>query len=262
MSDEPRGSAGVPVRWGLVDVFAGVIAFVLLSSVATLIARQPGVAVSPWAVFGIEQVIGGWLPLVAVVLVASRWRGRGRLRDDFGLRFEPLDLAIGILAGIVLRFAAVGTAELVRVASGTPAGAFSGGVGDPVWFVLTAVLAASLVTPFVEELFFRGLVLRSIQQAVAPDAAASAARQRAAGVAAVVGSALLFTAFHLTGVPETAAAVSRLITLFVVGLVLGALALVTGRLGPAIATHVVFNLSVAAIELVTAPAAPGLPTLG
>lgn len=262
MTEQSRGAATREPRWGLVDVFAGIIAFVLLSSIAALVVRQPAVITSPWLAFGVQQVIGGWLPLVAVVLIASRLRGRGRLRDDFGLRFEPLDIAIGILAGILLRGAAVGIAELVRVATGTPATPFSGGVGDPVWFVVTMVLAASLVTPFVEELFFRGLVLRSIQKAVAPDAGASRARRQAAGVAAVVGSALLFAAFHLTGVPETAAAVSRLVTLFVVGLVLGSLALATRRLGPAIATHMVFNLSVVVLELVTAPAGPAVPTLG
>ncbi len=274
--EAPAPRAAFP-RWGLVDVFAGAVAFLLLSSAAQLIARLPAVAAQPQLAFWINQVLGGWIPLIAVVVVASRWRGRGRLRADFGFRLEPLDLAIGLLAGILLRFASVGIAELVRLLAGAPATPFAGGVGsDPVWFVLTAVVAASIVTPAVEELYFRGLALRAIQNAVlggmgrtrsrdydpALAPAVSAARATAAGVVAVAGSALLFVAFHLDGVPETAAAVSRLISLLLVGLVLGMLALLTKRLGPAIAAHAVFNLSVAVLDLVAAASAPSVPTLG
>ncbi|MCS5736276.1 CPBP family intramembrane glutamic endopeptidase [Herbiconiux daphne] len=274
-SATPRTTRAAYPRWGLVDVVAGIVAFLLLSAAAQELARVPAVAAQPQLRFVIDQVVVGWLPILAAVIVASRWRGRGSLSADFGLRFRALDVAIGVLGGILLRFAAVGIAELTRLAAGAPATPFAGGVGaDPVWFVLTAVVAASVVTPVVEELFFRGLVLRSIHNAVlggpsrsrardydpqpAPDAPRN--RRATAGVLAVAGSALLFVAFHLDGVPDSAAAVSRLITLLVVGLVLGALALLTGRLGPSITTHAVFNLSVAVLDLLATT--PSAPTLG
>jgi membrane protease YdiL (CAAX protease family) len=244
------------VRWGLVDVVAGIAAFAVLSAVARVLVRLPGVGGEPALVLGIEQVVGGWLPLVAVVLVATFRRGRRSLSLDFGLRIRPVDLVVGLGVGVGLRLAALGLAELVRQATGTRATAFSGGVGDPVLFVLFAVLAASVVSPVVEELYFRGLVLRSIERAVAPAGSTDARRHRAAAIA-VLGSALLFTAFHLDGVPETAAAASRLLTLFVVGIVLGLMAVVTKRLGPSIVAHGALNLTVAVLEVVTPPAVTG-----
>jgi len=258
----------VAPRWGLVDAFAGGVLFLLLSSVAQLIARTPEVALQPGLSYAINQVLGGWLPFVVVVLVASYLRGRRSLSADFGLRFRLLDIAIGVLCGILLRFVALGLAELVRLVAGAPATPFTGGVGsDPVWFVLTAVVAASLITPVVEELYFRGLLLRSIRNAVLgqhDDGAVAArlkvpeGRRRLASVVAVAGSALLFMLFHLDGVPESPAAVSRLITLLVFGLVLGSLALLTRRLGPSILTHVVFNLSVAVLDIAAGASGPAL----
>jgi len=258
----------VAPRWGLVDAFAGAVLFLLLSSLAQLIARTPDVSGQPGAPYVLNQVLGGWLPFVTVVLVASFLRGRRSLAADFGLRFRLIDVAIGVLCGILLRFVAVGLAELVRVVAGAPATPFTGGVGgDPVWFVLTAVVAASLITPVIEELYFRGLLLRSIRNAVlgqrddgdAPARlAVSDARRRLAAIVAVAGSALLFMLFHLEGVPESPAAVSRLLTLFVFGLVLGSLALFTRRLGPSILTHVVFNLSVAVLDIAAGASGPAL----
>jgi membrane protease YdiL (CAAX protease family) len=274
----PSARAGYP-RWGLIDALAGAVAFLLLSSAAVALGRMPGVASHPQLRFVIDQVLAGWLPLLAVVVIASRWRGRGRLRLDFGLRFRPVDLALGLLVGLLLRLTALGVAELVRLGAGAPVTPFTGGMGgDPVWFVLTAVLAASVITPVIEELYFRGLVLRALQNAVLGGSARSRSRdydpalrgdvpekrRRTAGAVAVVGSALLFVAFHLDAVPDTAAAVSRLITLLIVGLVLGLLALVTGRLGPSIAAHAAFNLSVAVLDILATAsvAGPGAPVLG
>jgi membrane protease YdiL (CAAX protease family) len=282
VTDEPGAPAATWAaypRWGLVDALAGAVAFLLLSSAAQAIGRVPEIAAQPQLRFAIDQVLAGWLPILAVVVIASRWRGRGSLSADFGLRFRPLDFAIGLLAGILLRFASVGIAEIVRIAAGAPATPFAGGIGsDPVWFVLTAVVAASVITPVIEELFFRGLVLRSIHNAVLggptrarardydPALASPAPRNLriTAGTLAVLGSALLFVAFHLDGVPESPAAVSRLITLLVVGVVLGLLALLTGRLGPSIVTHAVFNLSVAVLDIIATATAvgPAGPTLG
>ncbi len=255
-------------RWGLADVFAGAALFLLLSSLAQLIGRMPEVAVQPGLSYTLNQVLGGWLPFVTVVIVASFVRGRRSLSADFGLRFRPLDIAIGLLCGILVRVLAVGLAELARVVAGAPAVPFSTGIGgDPLWFVLTAVVAASIITPVVEELYFRGLLLRSIRNAVlghrddGPQAArldVTEARRRLASVLAVTGSALLFMLFHLDGVPETPAAVSRLVTLLVFGLVLGCLAVFTRRLGPSILTHVVFNLSVAVLDLAAGSSGPTL----
>ena len=77
------------------------------------------------------------------------------------------------------------------------------------------------VAPVVEELFYRGLVLRSLE------------KRRWPRWAVVVGSAALFAAMHFQ--------VLQFPGLFVFGVVLALMTLITGRLGPAIWAHAGFN---------------------
>jgi membrane protease YdiL (CAAX protease family) len=74
--------------------------------------------------------------------------------------------------------------------------------------------------PVVEELFFRGLVLRSLQR-------------RFGDGWAVAGSAVAFGLAHFEPL--------QLPALVVLGVVLGVLALRTGRLGPGMFAHGAFN---------------------
>ena len=87
--------------------------------------------------------------------------------------------------------------------------------------VAAVLLLASvvLVAPFVEELFFRGLLLRSMEQ-------------RWGTRVAVVGSSVIFGATHFQAIQFPGLAVA--------GLLFSVLAVRAGRLGPAIAAHVGF----------------------
>jgi membrane protease YdiL (CAAX protease family) len=80
--------------------------------------------------------------------------------------------------------------------------------------------------PFAEELFFRGLAMRSFER-------------RIGVVAGLVASAVLFSATHLDLLSFPA--------LLVFGLVAGRLAQRTGRLGLSWWTHVGFNATTIAI---------------
>jgi membrane protease YdiL (CAAX protease family) len=84
--------------------------------------------------------------------------------------------------------------------------------------VLFAFLA--LGAPVVEELFFRGLVLRGLLG-------------RAPAAVAIVASGLLFALAHFEAV--------QFAGLAAFGVVLGLLAWWTGRLGPGMAAHAAFN---------------------
>lgn len=84
-----------------------------------------------------------------------------------------------------------------------------------------ALLAVAVVPGVVEELLFRGLVLRSLRTRMGP-------------VAAVALAAAAFGAFHLDWVHGTAAGL--------LGLYLGALAVRADGVGPPIACHVANNL--------------------
>jgi membrane protease YdiL (CAAX protease family) len=84
-----------------------------------------------------------------------------------------------------------------------------------------------LVTPVLEELLFRGILLRSLLD-------------RTSNVAAVLASAAVFSGFHpsIVGVTYT----------FGLGLVLGALLVRTGSIWPCIALHSAYNFTVRVLE--------------
>ena len=86
-------------------------------------------------------------------------------------------------------------------------------------FVLLAVLLI-VAAPFIEELFFRGLLLRAL------------ARRFGTGWA-VAGSSLAFAVAHFEGIQFPA--------LLVVGVVFGVLVVRYGRLGPGMWAHGAFN---------------------
>ena len=88
--------------------------------------------------------------------------------------------------------------------------------------VVLLVLIVGIGAPIVEEIFYRGLLQRSLLKRGLP-----------AGVAVVL-TALVFAVSHQQ--------LLQLPGLFVAGLVFGALALRAGRLGPAITAHVAFNM--------------------
>jgi uncharacterized protein len=168
-----------------------------------------------------------WAGLLGVTLFASRHWGTGRFRDDFGLRFRASDLA-GVPIGVGLQLIFVPVLywflELVGLdisQLNKPAEQLSdkarGGFGVAMLMVLVVIGA-----PFVEELFFRGLVLRSFQAG------------HRDGLA-LVGSAVMFAVIHFQPLQFPG--------LLLFGLVAGYAAQRTRRLGLAMAIHLGFNLT-------------------
>jgi membrane protease YdiL (CAAX protease family) len=148
--------------------------------------------------------------------------GTGNFRRDYGLRFLPIDV-IGIPIGVLTQLVFVQVLywalpfidrdEVSESAESLTSRAEGWGV------VLLTVLVV-VGAPVVEELFFRGLVLRSIQA-------------RYSDWLAVVGSAVLFALVHFQLV--------QLPALILFGIVVGYLALRTKRLGMSIFAHAGFN---------------------
>jgi membrane protease YdiL (CAAX protease family) len=91
------------------------------------------------------------------------------------------------------------------------------------------VVFVAVGAPVVEELFFRGLLLRALQRRV-PDGAA------------VAVSAVLFGVAHVQDLAPGALLVV-IVSLVALGAVLATLAVRTGRLGPGMWTHAAFNAS-------------------
>ncbi|MDH3754981.1 MAG: CPBP family intramembrane metalloprotease [Acidimicrobiia bacterium] len=166
-----------------------------------------------------------WVGLMTGVVVFSRQQ-RGSIRDLLGFHMEPLDavrgMAVGIVAQLVLVpalyvpiFWIIGDQDVSAAARSLTDRADSRlGV---VLLVLTVVVGA----PIVEELFFRGLVLRTFERHMHP-------------LPAIVLAAVLFGAVHLQLLQFPA--------LMLFGFVAGVMAHRFGRLGPSIWAHVGFNL--------------------
>ena len=165
-----------------------------------------------------------WLFSVGVPVVATSLKGNGPVAD-LGLRIQVRDLlwfpvgvavqavAVPLLYWPILRVLDKTTDDVSSEARELVDSASGAGV-------LLLVLIVCVGAPIAEELFYRGLVLRSVEK-------------RWSTVVAVVATTLLFGAVHLQGL--------QLPALLLIGAVLAVLTVRTGRLGPAILCHSGFN---------------------
>jgi membrane protease YdiL (CAAX protease family) len=233
-------------QWGLPQFAAGLGAFVgIIVAVNVVSLFLPRGAEGP-LLFG--AVLLGYGALFATALLASRRRGTGSLAHDFGLRLRPVDLAIGLGVGIAAKIAGVIIAiPLVGLTGGVPTSNVPA-QNDLVWIVLNTVVATTIVAPLVEELFFRGLLLRAIRNAVLRGRAShprtdppTARRVRWALLASVLVSSLVFMVVHLYQAPDLTTLLVLGSSTFLLGLANAVLATRTGRLGPGIVAHMVFN---------------------
>ncbi|MBD8538918.1 CPBP family intramembrane glutamic endopeptidase [Frigoribacterium sp. CFBP 8751] len=204
--------------------------------VGDLIARSPGI--SP-ALGTAASYVVVWVPLVIAVVVACTGLGRGGARRTLGLSFRWTDLVWGLAAGMGARGLDAGLNLVSTGDTGlAPQPTLDGGPDLATSVVL--ILAPVLVAPLVEEVFFRGLLLRSLDRALTGD---TRLLRVLATTSAVIVSAALFAVLHvavgLNVAPTTATII--VVSTFVFGLIVGTLASVTGRLGGAIVAHVVFN---------------------
>ena len=175
---------------------------------------------------------GLWTGMVGTAVVASHRKGAGTLAEDFGFRGRWPDLGTGVVVALAMQLLVLpAIAFLLRPLLGEPE------VSGPVQELLDKsqgpaflglILSVAVGAPLVEELFFRGLLLRSLQRRM-PNAPAVALSSVAFGIAH--GSALPLDAVVLV-----------MVSLTVFGAVLAVLAIRTGRLGPSIVAHATFNL--------------------
>jgi membrane protease YdiL (CAAX protease family) len=226
---EPAEPVAAP-RWGLGDAAAGWFLGVLCTGlVAAIWAEASGGTELSIAGLAVAEV-GLWVGLAGAPVLASRRKGSGSLAVDFGLRAERPDAATGIAIGVGCQLILVpliylplqwlfGKQDVSKPAKEVIGGAHGAGA--------IALLAVVLVigAPIVEELFFRGLVLRAIQRRFGSS--------RYADTYAVVGSAVIFGLSHFEGI--------QLPALIAFGVILGVLAVRNGRLGPGIWAHAAFN---------------------
>jgi membrane protease YdiL (CAAX protease family) len=230
MSD--RQADAPAVRVGLAEVAVCFVASVFLATIATGFAAGAGAGTDSIS-FLVAGLVGEWIGFVGGAWLISRKRGTGNLVRDFGLRIEGWgDVGLGLAAGLGTSLIVLGVvyplvlhllSHLVGYkvsVGGTATKLWSEGHGvGRVVFALSVAVGA----PVAEEVFFRGLLLQAL-------------RARWTDTTAIVVCGVLFGLAHASGTESAA-----LPALMIFGGVLAWLAVRTGRLGPGIVAHVVFN---------------------
>jgi membrane protease YdiL (CAAX protease family) len=220
------------VGWAFGAVVLSIIAAIALSTAAYYLFPDTDIA---W-VLGAQ--VGQWGVLIGACRRYSRQRGTGDVATDFGFRFERRDVWrgvgyfwIGFVAVVVVesfltdpRFQGTNT-ELPRHFR-----------GDIIGFAVIAVLTV-VGAPLVEELFFRGLLLRGLL--------AKFSERRA-----VIMQAVVFGIAHVNPV-QGLANVSVVAFATTIGCTVGFAAVRYRRLGPGIVAHGIQNLLATTVVLLT-----------
>lgn len=206
-----------------------VVAFMLLGDPEAI---TPDIATQPAVLTG--GLLTLWLVFAGVPLAVSRRFGLRSLKDDFGWVAPTMsDWALGLKLGVVMRVA--------DIAIGWVAGTVGWTTGDnsdwlfaPRALILTAffVVGAAVIAPALEELFFRGFIMRAL-------ARTRRLTGRAQVIVPIVVSSLIFGTLHATALD-----VSGLYVVLVTataGAVLAVVAVRRGNLGASITAHIVFN---------------------
>lgn len=179
----------------------------------------------------------GYGPSVWWCRFASRRWGSGRLADDIGLRFRWSDLGWGPLVWVSAVACQIAVAAVVLLA-GVPTSSNTDGIAeidaDRV-YVVALLVTAVIAAPFVEEMVFRGVVMRGLLS-------------RLGVVVTIALQAVLFGLAHVDPV-RGAGNLGLVVILSGVGVALGVAAYLLRRIGPAIVAHALFNGVVLAIVL-------------
>lgn len=214
------GSAGVlaPGRWlwaraigWMVLLFAVVVAVVAAGPLFDRLTGRPMHQLPlPLAVL---SVVIAYLAYGAAV-----WFGERRRPSELALKALPLDLAAGLLVGLVVFSAVFMTLRLLGIYGTAPGHGLN-------W---VRAITANMVTGLFEELVFRAIVFRLLL--------------RAFGVwPALVLSAALFGGLHLLNPNSTP--VAAIAIAIEAGLMLAAFYLLTGRLWMSIGVHAAWNFA-------------------
>jgi hypothetical protein len=256
-------------RFGLAEAAGGLIAGFLLSFIAVSIYVQSSGHNASVTSYGadIVSLLGLWAGFVGAMVAATRIgarlysppagraaapagarlaenAGTGSLVEDYGIRIKPLvDLPVGIAIGVASQFLLIPAMEAplrpfvshLDQRLGHPANQLLGHVNGAGLVALALLIC--LGSPIVEELFFRGLLLRALIGRLAP------LGPRIAPAVSIVLSGIVFGLVHFEAL--------QFLGLAGFGIVLGVLAWWTGRLGPSIVAHMAFNATTVVAYVLT-----------
>ncbi len=221
--DERAHFPGRAALYGLVGFVVGmVLAFAL--SIGGILLDLPEIVVL------LLNLAGLWTGLLGACGRASRRYGTGSLVRDYGLRINGTDVGRGLLMSLAARLAAAIVVLPFIAVDERLAGDNSEVFGDvgysAVTFAIFAVVTV-LGAPVVEELFFRGLLLRSLTT-------------RIGATPALFAQAGLFALAHFSPLLGLAN-VSVVAVIGAAGLIFGITAR-KRRVGTSVVAHAAFNL--------------------
>ena len=184
-----------------------------------------------WPLLVYVMLVGvvGYGPSMMWCVYVSHRSGTGRLFHDVGLRPQWSDLGWGPVIWLSAIVAQVAVGILI-VGLGVPVENNTDGIAELSanrTYVVSIVITAVAVAPLVEEIVFRGVLLRSLLS-------------RLHVVPVVALQALLFGAAHVDPV-RGVGNIGLVAVLSGVGAVLGGAAYLLRRIGPTIVAHAILN---------------------
>jgi len=228
---EPVRSRPARVRWGIGDAliawFAGLA--ISLMAIAPFVDSKGRLPLRLQVEGTLTGLVAQSAGIIGALAIIARRKGRGSLRDDFGLSLRPGDwlwilggvLLAGLAQALIIPITEVGDIHETQQEVAKALERTSNCVEITAFVIGTVVIA-----PVTEELLFRGVLLRGL------------ARRMSSG-AAVFVSAIAFALVHPLGDIDSGFAVPAFLLL---GLVSGQRALATGSLSQSICLHAGFNL--------------------
>ncbi len=171
----------------------------------------------------------GYGPSVLWCRYVSRHWGSGSVGPDIGLEPRWSDLGWGPVIWLAALAAQIAVAAVI-IGLGVPISSNTDGITDlrtDRTYVVSIVITAVIAAPIVEEMVFRGVVLRGL-------------RSRLPVVPAILLQGVLFGCAHVDPVRGRGNA-GLVLVLSGVGVTFGAAAVLLRRIGPTIVAHAIFN---------------------
>jgi membrane protease YdiL (CAAX protease family) len=222
-----------PIRAGWTAVL-GMVTGVALSILVYVFLRLLGVAGNNPVLVLLMQ-FGLWTGLLGACMVAVRRHGTGRLRD-LGLKVRWIDLPLGLGFGVATLFGVgVIAVAITRLGIEPHRESLLEPMQRNAMTVAVVLFIAVVGAPFVEELFFRGLLMSGLVARF--------------GVAlGIVFQAIVFGLVHL-GPTDARGNLGVFLLIAPVGAVLGVLRFGYKRLGTGMLTHASYNAIIMVIAL-------------
>jgi membrane protease YdiL (CAAX protease family) len=217
--------------WGIFDVLAlGVGTFLVINVVAAMLLVPLAAAQHITGELPLPLVAKAVIPaeviayvlLIVITKLVLSMRGHPRLMKAVQWNWPPLKVTASLaLLGIGCAVGIVEAGSLFNIPPDLPIEEMMKDRFVANMFLIFGILPA----PFVEELYFRGLLYPALERKIG-------------NAAAIVLTAAAFAGMHAT---QLAGSVAPLAMLFVVGLILTIIRAVTGSVGTAFIFHVAYN---------------------